>query len=952
MRLLSASMANFCCIGEATVELANQRLTVIQGRNKDAAGASSNASGKCFSHGTRVVMSDGTTKVVEDIRVGDTLVDPWSNVISVVETHSGIGDIYRVEHKDGRYYDVSSEHLLVLKNNSKKRTTPCRVREYEDNLGHVVIPVKDYIQLKTWEKNLLAGFVSDAITFHGGLGSVPLCPYFLGVWLGDGTTGDASVTSMDKEVIDHVYKVASDHGMVVRRYAKPLGKAATYRITSGRRTGSKAGRNEITNLLRGLGVYDCKRIPNCYLRASIQVRLQVLAGILDTDGYLNNYGFEVAIKSDDLSRDFVFLCRSLGLKCHSSKRIKSCQKGFSSSYNIHMVTGDTNLIPTRVARRQAEPRRLTHKDHRKTGIKKVTKLGSGPYFGFQTTGSQLFMLEDFTVVHNSTIIVDSICWCLFGKTTKGGSVNSVTPGGNGKGTEVKVRFEIGSDTYEVARYRKHAKYSNQVLLLKNGEDVSKATAADTEAQIQSLIGCTFETFLYTTILGQGMMFRFSQLTDQNRKEILEGIARTEIYEACRVAARKDAHAKEIAVAGATGALQQASPRVDYYLSLADAARAKQASALDDYNRRVALIDSEIQSAEVSLQEAADALSKTPEKHSIEVVVAMSSALASCDEVAREANSRRGAANYAVTAAKNQLSKLHASSNSEACDFCGSALTVDHMAAERARRTAAVDAAIANFEAADRDFNAANKRLNDARTATTAIQEHNHAADRAISIAQSRLDQATRNLDLLRSRRADVPMADYTHEINTHLQAAEAEKAKIQALQLSLKEAEADRDMSARWVDGFQDIRVGAMDSLMTFINDRLNHYCSILCGDDIAVRMEHTDKGKIDLVVTTSGGTYQSASGGEKDRIDICVAFALLALARQCTQWSTNLLVLDEVAVFVDDQGVDRLMKLVDTLLDEIESIFIISHNPVFAGYGDKAITVVKENGVSRIEND
>ena len=63
-----------------------------------------------------------------------------------------------------------------------------------------------------------------------------------------------------------------------------------------------------------------------------------------------------------------------------------------------------------------------------------------------------------------------------------------------------------------------------------------------------------------------------------------------------------------------------------------------------------------------------------------------------------------------------------------------------------------------------------------------------------------------------------------------------------------------------------------------------------------------------------------------------------------------NVLVLDEVAVFVDDAGIERLMRLVAEKLDRVETCFLVSQNPEFKGFADTTWTVVKEEGVSRLE--
>lgn len=553
----------------------------------------------------------------------------------------------------------------------------------------------------------------------------------------------------------------------------------------------------------------------------------------------------------------------------------------------------------------------------------------------------------------SSLAVDSICWCLFGKTTKGGSANSVTPGGNGKGTFVTIKFEVGDDVYELSRYRKHPKFSNQIILLKAGEDISKATAADTEAQVLALIGCDFDTFLYTTILGQGMMFRFSQLTDQNRKEVLEGIAKTSVYEDCRIAVRKRAndHESRLSVAKQQPDRLLAFVERDKQALLSVAASKEATDAL--HASQVAAYEANVASCQSTLTAAQAALAATPRpEDATELLRVLAGAEAAAREQVQAAMSKRTTAQAMGKNAEAALNTLMSSVQGQACSFCGSALTEEHKAAEYDLRSQAVTHARDAIHDAVAAETEAQGRLHKISYEKELVERNYRAVASALQQAEYVVKAADTRLKDTVSRGVGATKVDFSAQIQTLQNNIASSEAALVAANAEVVSITAEKDLASRWVDGFQDLRVSAMDSLMSFLNDRLTHYCKILCGDDIQVSLSHTDKGKIDLAVTTSGGSYQSASGGEKDRIDICVAFSLLALARQCTQWTSNILVLDEIAVFVDDTGIDRLMKLVDTLLDEIETVFVISHNPAFSGFGDKVITVVKENGVSRIENE
>jgi hypothetical protein len=148
-----------------------------------------------------------------------------------------------------------------------------------------------------------------------------------------------------------------------------------------------------------------KHIPHVYKCNSRQVRLQVLAGLIDSDGHYSSKDkcFTIIQKSNQLTDDILYIARSLGFAAYCKKVTKSWSyKGVKKQgiYNRVIISGDgLHEVPTKVPRKRAE-KRLQKKNALLTGIN-VKPVGKGNYYGFTLDGNNRYLLGDFTVTHNT-----------------------------------------------------------------------------------------------------------------------------------------------------------------------------------------------------------------------------------------------------------------------------------------------------------------------------------------------------------------------------------------------------------------------------------------------------------------------------------------------------------------------------------------------------------------------
>ena len=352
--------------------------------------------GKCLGKGTKVLMFDGSLRKVEDVVAGDLLMGDDSKPRIVRSVARGREMMYWVHQNHGISYRVNESHILSLKRSRN---------EGPHTHGEVLnIVVSDYIQKSDKFKSNYKGY-KVAVEFASQ--SLHLDPYFLGLWLGDGHSYSSRITNTDGEVIDFLGAYAEQLEQELVVYQQE-GKTSSYGITKGWRGG---GHNEhsIQTKLRLLGVLENKHVPSDYLINSKENRLQLLAGLLDSDGHYNAdyHVFEITQKNSELAQQIKFLCDTLGFKTSlTAKKASIAKTGFEADVWRVRISGNLEIIPVRIERKK--PRvRVSLVDWRQTGIT-VEPDCVDDFYGFEIDGNRLFLLEDMTVTHNTAFMVSAL----------------------------------------------------------------------------------------------------------------------------------------------------------------------------------------------------------------------------------------------------------------------------------------------------------------------------------------------------------------------------------------------------------------------------------------------------------------------------------------------------------------------------------------------------------------
>lgn len=368
--------------------------------------------GWCFAPGTKVMTIDGIRNI-EDVKRGDLILTPIKNTLGNVyqkvdRLFAGTDEMYKIIPSAGcEEQTVTADHIVRYRYRINGKSE-AEVRY--DKAKDLMLKFKQnpYYKQRCYLERI--DELPHGIKYQG------LDPYILGLWLGDGTKGTPEFESMDPEIIQYLEEYAIAHNLRCSYRYRSNSKSMTIRLSSANnKKRGQCGKNALIEDLRLLGVYDNKHIPEDFLNYTVETRLQLLAGLIDTDGSVyrgkGNRGgymeFTQCEERKDLVDMFVLIARSLGFKV-SVKRVESkVTKIYRNKtititqpfYKVRILDGKYT-IPTKIARKQFvwPTKRVFNNNYAHFDMEFV---GRGKYYGFSLEGDKHeFVLGDMTIVHN------------------------------------------------------------------------------------------------------------------------------------------------------------------------------------------------------------------------------------------------------------------------------------------------------------------------------------------------------------------------------------------------------------------------------------------------------------------------------------------------------------------------------------------------------------------------
>jgi replicative DNA helicase len=326
------------------------------------------AVGKALALDTPLPTPTGWTTMA-DVAVGDQLLGADgrpTTVVAATEVLQG-RSCYEVEFSDGTAVVADAQHQWLTETRASRKSAWSAARGYNRTRNQRRFP-----SVRTTEEILatlrcngaerrLNHAVVNARPLDLPAQELPLAPYPLGVWLGDGHSAGARITTADPEIAVHL---EADGLWVVP------GGGLNYSL----RLPQRNHHGTVQGVLRTLGVLRNKHIPTAYLRGSEAQRRALLAGLLDTDGTVAPSGVvQLSVTSQRLAEDTRELIVSLGYRCSMTTKPVKGRTAASTAYTLTFSTSDDVF--------RLERKWLLHKERRgpgRTGKRLVTAVRPVP----------------------------------------------------------------------------------------------------------------------------------------------------------------------------------------------------------------------------------------------------------------------------------------------------------------------------------------------------------------------------------------------------------------------------------------------------------------------------------------------------------------------------------------------------------------------------------------------
>ena len=503
-------------------------------------------------------------------------------------------------------------------------------------------------------------------------------------------------------------------------------------------------------------------------------------------------------------------------------------------------------------------------------------------------------------------ILDALCFALFGKPFRNINKNQMINSINGKNALVEIEFSIGQKEYKIIRGIK----PNVFEIWLDGAMVNQDAASKDYQKIleQQILRLNYKTFTQVVILGSASFVPFMQLTNAQRREVIEDILDIKIFSTMNQLLKEKQNATKDEIVRVESELSLAKQRVESQNAIIKTLSTAKEESINAILGKITSNEETIRTTNLFVSNLSTEISELREKISTRDEL---------DSDIEKAKHLRSKLSSKIEDCENN--KVFFDEN-HVCPSCTQEITEDH----KVKVLGEIHQRIAED----------NKKVKELESALGKLQTQlQQITEVTVQIADKTIELSTHNSAITILNRQNAEMRTEIESSKTDTANINEEKQKLkqlaqEALANINRKNELDAEKELYDVSGIllrdTGIKTAIIREYLPVMNKLINQYLNQM---DSYIHFE-LDESFNETIKSRFRDefTYASFSEGEKMRIDLAILFTWRQIAKLKNSVNTNLLMLDEIFdSSLDVNGTDYFLNLMNTLGDHA-SVFVISH--------------------------